>query len=227
MTMFEDRTMRIRTGAAAGMTCIAMALALATPATAQGRGGGGQGGGMQDRTFQRDMVRTPSQDQDRQRAQDKVRDPSADRDQIRDRDQIQDRDQMRDRTPLYLGSNQRLNRFDGDGNGQISRNEYQAWHGDAFGQMDMDNNGLSLGEYLGARLGAGPVNGAGNANAEHRQSLAQERKSVRFRLMDGNGDGVVTRTEFMKFGELNYLDADANDDGILTTGELQAFQRGQ
>lgn len=47
---------------------------------------------------------------------------------------------------------------------------------------------------------------------------------VRYRALDSatrsstgmerpcNGDGVVSRNEYMNFGELNYLDADANDD---------------
>jgi hypothetical protein len=44
--------------------------------------------------------------------------------------------------------------------------------------------------------------------------------------MDGNGDGIVTRNEFMNFGKLNYLEADANDDGKVTYQELQQINRG-
>ena len=68
-----------------------------------------------------------------------------------------------------------------------------------------------------------------SGNARQRQRSAERtqlRKTERFRLMDGNGDGIVTRAEYMNFGELNYLDADSNDDGKLSYGELQQFHRG-
>tara|TARA_R110001599_G_C12210034_1_gene656481 strand:- start:1420 stop:1680 length:261 start_codon:yes stop_codon:yes gene_type:complete len=59
------------------------------------------------------------------------------------------------------------------------------------------------------------------AQGQHNQERAQLRKTERFRLRDGDSDGIVSRTEYMNFGELNYLDADANDDGKLSYAELQ------
>lgn len=108
----------------------------------------------------------------------------------------------------------------------MTMSEFQNWRQAAFGTIDSDSSGgFSLQEYHAARLGPGPVSGSANRKAE-KLERATLRKTERFRVMDGDGDGVVTRTEFMKFGELNYLEADANDDGQLTFKELNAYQRG-
>jgi len=111
--------------------------------------------------------------------------------------------------------------------GRISKEEFGHWHADAFTLMDADNSsGLSLQEFSATRLGPGPISGSSAKQRQQRQELVQARKTERFRLMDGNGDGVLTHTEYMKFGELNYLDADTNDDGKLTFKEMQQFHRG-
>ncbi|MEZ5953042.1 MAG: EF-hand domain-containing protein [Hyphomonas sp.] len=108
----------------------------------------------------------------------------------------------------------------------INRSEYEGWHDDLFGQMDADGNGLTLQEYHAARFGPGPY----AAKAPEQQAIMREqanlRKTERFRIMDGDGDGIVTRNEFMKFGEHAWLEADTNDDGRLTWQELNQYNRG-
>jgi hypothetical protein len=146
-----------------------------------------------------------------------------------DRDRLQDQDRLRDqdRDRLYLGTQDRLRQHDRDRDGRISREEFQQWHEEAFNSVDTDGGGsFTLPEFLASRLGPGPrgdYNASRNRRAEER---AQLRKTERFRLMDGDGDGKVTRNEYMKFGELNYLDADLDDDGRLTFREMQEFHRG-
>lgn len=199
--------------------CLAatVGFALASPALAQmGSSSGppsmppstGTGAGdiIQDRT--RDRVDTPDQDR------------------LRDRDRIEtpDRDRIRDRDPLYLGTKDRLRTFDRDRDGSIDRSEFQQWHESSFSAVDSDGDGgFRLEEFQAVRLGPGPM---GDGSSQRSKERAQLRKTERFRVMDGDGDGIVTRAEYMNFGELNYLDADANDDGKLSYGELQQFHRG-
>lgn len=192
---------------------LACAVLLPTEAAAQQAGGKGgppgAGAGQTTRDIDRDQIRTPSADRDR------------------DQDRDMDRDQDRLRDPVYLSTRDQLRVHDRDQDGRISKDEFGRWQDDAFTLMDVDNNsGLSFQEFSAARLGPGPMSGSSAKQREQREELVQARKSERFRLMDGDGDGVLTRTEYMKFGELNYLDADTNDDGKLTFKEMQQFHRG-
>ncbi|WP_291070747.1 hypothetical protein [Hyphomonas sp.] len=191
---------------------IAGAVIMSGQAVAQGGAGQGAGGGMGSQSG--------AQDRDQLR----VKDPASGRDQLQDRDRDQIRDLDQDR--LFLGTKDRIRAFDRDGDRQINRVEFEDWHKDMFGNMDADGNGLSLEEYHAARFGAGPYS---NANLQ-RQALMREqanlRKTERFRIMDGNGDRIVSREEYMRFGEHAWLEADTNDDGQLTWAELQQHNRG-
>lgn len=192
------------------------AVAMSGLAVAQG-GGGGQGGGGQGAG-----MGTMSGDMDRDRL--RVMDPASGRDKLQDRDRDQIRDPDRDR--LFLGTQDRLHKFDRDGDSRVNRTEFQDWHKDMFGQMDADGNGLTLQEFHAARFGPGPYS---NADPERQALMRQQanlRKTERFHVMDGNGDGVVNREEYMRFGEHAWLEADTNDDGALSWGELQSYNRG-
>jgi hypothetical protein len=163
-----------------------------------------------------------SGDQDRDHL--RVMDPASGRDKLQDRDRDQIRDPDRDR--LYLGTRDRMSKFDRNGDNQVNRAEFEDWHQNMFAQMDADGNGLSLEEYHAARFGAGPYNDANPERQALKREQANLRKTERFRIMDGNGDGVVSREEYMRFGEHTWLEADTNDDGELTWGELQSYNRG-
>ena len=146
-----------------------------------------------------------------------------DQDRIRDRIDVPDQDRGR----LYLGTQDRIRDQDRDRDGIIAQAEFRSWHDQTFTAMDADGSGgFTLQEFQRTRLGAGPNSRDPAVRRQRMEARAQARKTERFRLMDGNGDGVVTRTEYMNFGELNYLDADANDDGRLTIQEMQQFHRG-
>jgi Ca2+-binding EF-hand superfamily protein len=58
------------------------------------------------------------------------------------------------------------------------------------------------------------------------QERAEERKTLRFRVMDSDGDGVVSREQFMLQNRLDFADADADDDGKVTEQEFSAWRRG-
>ena len=199
---------------------LAGAIAVAGLADAQGgnRQGGGQGSG------QGTGMGTPAGDMDRDRL--RVMDPASGRDKLQDRDR--DRDMIRDpdRDRRYIGTQDRLQKFDRDGDARVNRAEFEDWHKDMFSQMDADGNGLTLEEYHAARFGPGPYS---DANPERQALMRQQanlRKTERYRVMDGNGDGVVSREEYMRFGEHAWLEADTNDDGQLSWGELQSYNRG-
>jgi hypothetical protein len=206
--MLKLKTLALTAALAGAMAISGLAMAQG----GKGGGGGGSGGGSGPAS----MTGAGSGDMDRDRL--RVTDPAADR----DRDRLRDPD--RDR--LYLGTQDRLRTYDRDGDHQVNRVEFEDMHKDMFDKMDTDGNGLSLTEYHAARFGAGPYS---NANTQ-RQALMREqanlRKTERFRVMDGNGDGIVSREEYMRFGEYTWLEADTNDDGRLSWGELQAYNRG-
>ncbi len=178
---------------------ITSAAVVSAPAYAQGQGSGGQRGEPRGES-------SMSAEQDRQM------------------DRMQD--QMPDRDRLFLGARDRIGKHDADQNGKINREEFDNWRRATFDTMDADGNGLLKEEYLATRLGPGPYGPGNTAHQQEMQERANLRKSERYRVMDGNGDGVVTREEFTKFGELNYLEAGADDDGQLTFKELQQYNRG-
>lgn len=201
---------------------VAGALAISAPAIAQGGpgGGGGQGGGGGAGAGMGSMM--GDMDRDRMR----VQDPTSGRDKMQDRDR--DRDQIRDpdRDRLYLGTKDRIRAFDRDGDQQVNRVEFDDWRQNTFRQMSADGNGFTLEQYHSARLGPGPYSDANPQRQALMREQANLRKTERFRVMDGNGDGIVTRNEYMRFGEYAWLDADTNDDGRLSWSEMQAYNRG-
>ena len=82
------------------------------------------------------------------------------------------------------GTDDYLARMDTDGSGRVSLEEYQAWMGYAFAQMDRNRDDrLTPDELPGGR-------GHGISLAEHRQRLADA-----FRRQDTNRDGVLDARE--------------------------------
>ena len=77
-----------------------------------------------------------------------------------------------------------LARMDADGSGRVSLDEYLAWMGYAFAQMDRNRDDrLTPDELPGGR-------GREVSLAEHRQRLADA-----FRRQDGNRDGELDAAE--------------------------------
>jgi hypothetical protein len=201
-----------------------LAGAVAISGLAVAQGGGGQGGGEQGGGGAGSGMGSMSGDQDRDRL--RVQDPASGRDQLQDRDRDQDRLRDPDRDRLFLGTQDRIRAFDRDGDRQVNRTEFEDWHTDMFGQLSADGNGFTLEQYHAARFGPGPYSNADPARQALMREQANLRKTERFRIMDGNGDGIVSREEYMRFGEHAWLEADTNDDGQLSWAELQQYNRG-
>lgn len=162
-----------------------------------GPGAAGMGSGMQDRT------------------QDRLRDPTMDADRDRDRDR------------LYAAATDRLQDRDRDRDGVMSGGEHEGWAQDVFGAMDANRDGrLSREEYMGVRMGPGPKAGISTQRQAQMQERAEHRKTLRFQVMDSDGDGLVARGQFMAQSRSDFADSDQNDDGKVTVQEFSNWRRG-
>jgi len=101
----------------------------------------------------------------------------------------------------------RFERLDTDGNGRIDKQEFAKGGDFVFGRMDVDGNGV--------------VTLAELENHERRERIAK-----RFKRLDADEDGQVTKAEFAKAGEKFFLRLDENEDGYLSMGELQRRRHG-
>ncbi len=173
-----------------------------------------------DQIRDRDREVTPDRDRDRDRGDD------PDRDRLRDRDRVDIPEQDRDRDRLYYGTKDRINQHDRDRDGKVNRVEFDGWHNGNYDRMDTNGNGLTLQEYHALRFGPGPYGSSNEQRQFKMQEQANLRKTERFRLMDKDANGIVTRNEYRQFGEYNFLEADTNDDGKLTFKELNRYNRG-
>ncbi len=82
--------------------------------------------------------------------------------------------------------------LDTDDNGAVSKQEYQAFMGDAFNKLDK--------------------NGDGNLRSA---DVGQLLTTDQFSSMDRDGNGVVSRTEFMNQVNADFASADKGGDGHL------------
>lgn len=107
-----------------------------------------------------------------------------------------------------------MSRADGDQDGAVSRGEMAAMRTDVFDRIDTDADGLVDPDAL-PRPEAGPPAGGGRfARFGARDPMAE---------MDANGDGVIARAEFVEAEPRWFSRADADNDGSVTVGELDAF----
>ena len=95
-------------------------------------------------------------------------------------------------------------RFDADGDGQITVKEVESFRAELFLQMDADGNGEMtrdeamafasgrLGDRVDRRMQRLDADGSGTVSAEEYEL---GRTGVLFERLDANGDGVITRDE--------------------------------
>ncbi|HEV2901034.1 MAG TPA: EF-hand domain-containing protein [Pseudaminobacter sp.] len=92
-------------------------------------------------------------------------------------------------SPMHEGHRDHL---DTDDNGAVNRTEYRAFMTDAFDKLDTDRDGSLRAADLGQIL-----------------------TTDQFTAMDRNGDGRVSRTEFMNQVMADFAKADGSGDGQL------------
>ncbi len=101
--------------------------------------------------------------------------------------------------------NQRFMKLDANGDGGVTRDEFDAARAKRFAQADADGNGLLTKEEMEA----------------HRETQKKDRMSKRFGALDTDGDGQVSQTEFVN-PEIDMFERlDANGDGLLSQEESQ------
>ena len=94
-----------------------------------------------------------------------------------------------------------LQRFDADGDGKVTENEFRNGHAQTFDAMDGNHDGTVGSEEMTAYVNA-------------------QRANRKLSRMDANGDGKVSRDEFGQYADARFTRADANQDKALTADEL-------
>lgn len=117
---------------------------------------------------------------------------------------------------------QRFESIDTNDDELISSEEHTAWQESVFTAMDADASGdLTEAEYMAVRMGPGPRPGGRGLRAAERQA----RKKKRFHEMDSDGDGKVSKDQFMAYGDKRFKEADTDESGTLTFEEFRAHHR--
>jgi hypothetical protein len=101
---------------------------------------------------------------------------------------------------------------DTNGDGAVSRAEAEAAATQMFGRMDRNNDGrLNADDRggMGGGMGAGGGQGGGGRMMQ---------------MLDSNGDGAVTREEFIAAMLQRHARMDSNSDGSVSAAEREAAQ---
>ena len=120
-----------------------------------------------------------------------------------------------------------FDRFDADGDGVVTTDEVQTWRASYFDFADADQDGyLSAGEVAAMRAAAEDRMGArtgDEAAPRPRRGAGMDRDPIE--RYDADGDGRLSRAEFVEapFEALERFDA--NNDGALTLDELPRRMR--
>lgn len=108
-----------------------------------------------------------------------------------------------------------LQRYDADGDGMITLQEFRSRGAEAFTQLDTDGDGRLSAEELAAAGRGWGRHGKGRGEAQPQQDAEQRRARMHqrgFARMDADGDGFVSRAEFdaARMSRFNALDANGN-----------------
>jgi len=100
---------------------------------------------------------------------------------------------------------------DGNNDGRISSSEHEAYAAAVFNRIDANHDG---------NITVDEVNAAAGIIAGHNPGQVQLNAAYRIRRHDTNGDGVISKTEFLAAAVARFRAMDANSNGELTPQEF-------
>jgi len=114
-----------------------------------------------------------------------------------------------------------FSRLDTDGDGAISRAEYEAGRDKMFQRLDANNDGAFTREEAAASAAAWHKKAAeaGKTASPDREARHKQRAEKMFDDMDVNKDGKISKAEFNAAGEKLFARLDVNGDGKIVKGE--------
>lgn len=126
-----------------------------------------------------------------------------------------------DATPRH-GGGWLLQRYDADGDGTITLQEFQSRGAETFTQLDTDGDGrLSAEELAAAGRGWGRHGKARDQAQPQQNAERQARMRDRgFARMDADSDGFVSRAEFDDVRMSRFHALDANGNSVIDADEI-------
>ncbi len=114
-----------------------------------------------------------------------------------------------------------FDRLDVDSSGAVSQAEFDRARESSFAAIDSDADGaLAPGEFVERPVRTGSVPPA-------RKESIRLLRTHRFGDLDRDGDGRVTRAEYLAFGRALFRAIDRNGDGVMTKAEQGRFRPGR
>lgn len=107
-------------------------------------------------------------------------------------------------------------RYDLDGDGKVSRDEFRSTQIEQTMRLDRDKDGRVTREETRALEGMAKAFGG---------KAAEARIAGLWALTDANGDGAITRAEAAAAADKRFPTYDLNKDGWLSTAELEAARK--
>ncbi len=106
------------------------------------------------------------------------------------------------------GPGMMLQHLDSDGDGQITKEEFDTGRGERFNSIDTDSNGsLSIGEM-----------------DQMREAKREKMRQSRFERMDQDNSGAVTEEEFNIHGLDMFSGMDADQNGVVSQSEIEDWR---